>query len=157
MSVELFDRRPTPLIGEWAGESRLWLSPEQPSRVSESTATIAEAVRDQGLLVRYTWSDDGAPQDGVMLLQSTRAGAVTGAWTDSWHMRGAVMFLKGAIDGAGRLSADGAYAAPPGPDWGWRISLEPAGTDAFILRMFNITPEGEVFPAVEARYARRQT
>ena len=156
MSVEPFDRRPTNLTGEWAGENRLWLSPDQPARVSETTATITTAARDQGLLVHYTWEDEGAPQAGVILVQYTRKGVVTAAWTDAWHMSGTVMFCRGAIDGKGQIVVDGSYAAPPGPDWGWRIGLEPAGDDGFILRMFNMTPEGEIHPAVEARYTRKR-
>ena len=154
MTVEPFDRRPAHLTGHWVGENRLWLSPDQPARVSDTTATITPAARDQGLLVHYTWEDEGAPQAGVILVQYTRKGVVTAAWTDAWHMSGTVMFCRGAIDGKGQIVVDGSYAAPPGPDWGWRIGLEPAGDDGFILRMFNMTPDGEIHPAVEARYTR---
>jgi hypothetical protein len=52
------------------------------------------------------------------------------------------------------LSVAGTYAAPPGPDWGWRITIEPQSPAAFRLRMYNISPAGPSDLAVEAIYAR---
>jgi hypothetical protein len=51
----------------------------------------------------------------------------------------------------------GSYPAPTGPDWGGRIEVVPEFSDAFLLLMFNNTPDGEVHPAVEAEYARQIT
>lgn len=76
------------------------------------------------------------------------------AWVDSWHMGHSRMELGGAADDPDKLSLRGAYAAPPGPDWGWRIDLIPRD-DGWRLVMYNITPDGVVEPAVEADYERR--
>ena len=40
------------------------------------------------------------------------------------------MLLEGSLTGRGGVALLGSYPAPPGPDWGWRITLEPgeAGT-----------------------------
>ena len=54
-------------------------------------------------------------------------------------------------EGKNALSLLGSYAAPPGPDWGWRIVLEPL-SETLQIRMDNITPDGEDLPAVEATY-----
>lgn len=144
------------LAGSWTGRSRLWLSPTEPVRESETTAFVAAAVRDQGLLFRYTWSDGGEPQEGVLVVQHDAAtGVVTAGWTDSWHLRDTVMACRGELTPAGQLDIQGTYAAPPGPDWGWQIVIEPPQDDAFTLRMFNISPDGRAELAVEAEYERQ--
>jgi hypothetical protein len=48
----------------------------------------------------------------------------------------------------------GSYAAPPGPDWGWRTIIDRNNRDLFRLVMYNITPEGEEQIAVETLYGR---
>jgi Protein of unknown function (DUF1579) len=48
----------------------------------------------------------------------------------------------------------GSYAAPPGPDWGWRTVIETAGTDSFRMVMHNVSPDGQEYLAVDAEYHR---
>ena len=48
----------------------------------------------------------------------------------------------------------GSYAAPPGPDWGWRIAIRPGDGSALAIVMHNVTPGGEEAVAVEATYKR---
>ncbi len=141
------------LTGHWLGTSQLWLSPDDPARESESTLVVAPAAQDRFLTFRYTWSDEGAPQDGLLLL-SQDGDAVDAAWIDSWHMANKIMSLNGAVDAAGGVMLHGSYAAPPGPDWGWRIELTSTPDDTCELRMYNVTPDGEAFLAVEAVYMR---
>jgi hypothetical protein len=55
-----------------------------------------------------------------------------------------------------RASVRGTYAAPPGPDWGWRIDVTPDG-DKLRIEMHNVWPEeqgGKEELAVEAVYGR---
>jgi hypothetical protein len=54
------------------------------------------------------------------------------------------------------LTLSGTYAAPPGPDWGWRIEITAGpGVDALRITMHNIWPDGErEETAVEAVYTR---
>jgi hypothetical protein len=59
-----------------------------------------------------------------------------------------------ATGGGGVVSLRGSYAAPPGPDWSWRIEIEAEGVSFLLVRMFNITPLGEEALAVLARYER---
>ena len=90
-------------------------------------------------------------QEGI----NANSGAVSAHWIDSWHMDHAAMTCTGTVSG-NVISVRGTYAAPPGPDWGWRIdlSVEPA---KLRLTMFNISPAdlggGEAL-AVEAVYRR---
>jgi hypothetical protein len=63
------------------------------------------------------------------------------------------MVCTGLIDKYGLVDVLGSYSYPPGPDWGWRITLSP-GEDELEMRMFNIHPEGQEDLAVEASYRR---
>jgi hypothetical protein len=69
-----------------------------------------------------------------------------------------MMMCEGAWLPGGGLSVRGTYPAPPDPDWGWRISVEPGsgtgGTDSFRLRMHNIPPGAAEQLAVQAEYVR---
>jgi hypothetical protein len=144
------------LAGRWTGTSRLWLSPAEEARESASTATIAPTAQGHFLTIAYTWATDGEPQDGLLLLATTMpAEAVSAVWIDSWHMGRELMRCHGQIDPSGVASVKGSYAAPPGPDWGWRIVVEPDGGETLRLVMYNVTPGGEEMLAVEGVYRRR--
>jgi hypothetical protein len=141
------------LTGHWAGPSKLWLSPDAPARESASTAVVKLAAKGRCLVVEYTWAFEGEEQEGLLVLgPGGEPGSVAGSWVDSWHMSDAFMALAGGIEDGARISVLGSYAAPPGPDWGWRVAIEP-GAETFKLLMYNISPEGAEAPAVEAVYA----
>ena len=78
----------------------------------------------------------------------------TAAWIDSWNNGNRLMLCRGGLNAESALSVKGSYSAPPGPDWGWRITLESQSKDAWRLVMHNITPEGEEQLAVEALFQR---
>jgi hypothetical protein len=141
------------LAGQWQGRNSVYL-PGEPERVSETRATIALAAQGRCLTWTYTWSDGGVPQDGLLIVgHDARSRQASGAWIDSWHNGEAIMSLKGEPDGPG-LSLRGRYAAPPGPDWGWRITLQADGAEGFRVLMHNITPDGQEHLAVTANYRR---
>ena len=143
------------LVGDWAGMNSLWLSPDEPARVSDTAASISVGMSDQVLSMQYTWSDKGRPQEGLIIAQyNPKAGEVTAAWTDTWHLRDTFMACRGGVDDQGTMTMAGTYAAPPDSDWGWRITIEPQTPSAFRLRMYNVSPAGESQLAVEAVYAR---
>ena len=60
------------------------------------------------------------------------------------------MHLQGSVRD-GEISCKGKYAAPPGPDWGWRITLS-SSEDSVTMKMYNAMPTGEEMIAVEAVY-----
>ena len=79
----------------------------------------------------------------------------TGAvWLDSWHMRNEIMICDGTRDDRGVVSLQGSYPAPPGPDWGWRIEIENHEGASLVMRMINVSPEGQEALAVLAQYER---
>lgn len=141
------------LAGKWTGTNRLWLHPQAPVRESATTMAVAPAAQGRFLAFAYTWADEGKPQDGLLLIGG-EGDEVTGAWIDSWHMGTKLMLSRGAATTTGAVSIAGTYAAPPGPDWGWRTVIEPRGADTFRFAMYNITPGGEEALAVETIYTR---
>lgn len=148
---------PTPLlayVGNWTATHRLWLSPDEPVRESQATASLTLVAQGQALLLRYTWFED-TPQDGVLVFNHGPASTrVTAFWLDSWHMANQHMFCQGEANAAGSVSVKGTYPAPPGPDWGWRIVVEPQTSHTWRLVMFNISPGGQEDLAIQADFVR---
>jgi hypothetical protein len=141
------------LVGDWHGISRLWVSPDDPVRESETSATVALVARGGFLTITYTWADYGKPQDGVLVVRlAEEPSALDMVWIDSWHTEGKFMTFHGEAYGDGQVSAVGSYSAPEGPDWGWRIVLAANLEGGFALRMYNIPPDSSEELAVEAKY-----
>jgi len=142
----------TELTGRWQGPNSLWLTPSEPVRESLATAVCQPVAQGKFFELRYTWADGGQPQEGVLLLGQSQE-QLDAAWVDSWHMQDSMMHCSGsAADGI--VSVQGSYAAPPSPDWGWRITLQPDSNEQFRLIMHNITPDGDEMVAVEAVFTR---
>ncbi len=142
--------------GDWAGPSLLSFGPDHPTMSSDSTATVATVANGTGLELRYEWSFDGKPQQGVMFIADDRgSGRCDIAWMDSFHYTNRIMLLTGGYAGDGEVNVRGSYPAPEGPDWGWRMTLEMPTPESLVLRMFNITPDGQEAWADEATYRRR--
>lgn len=142
--------------GEWVGPSLLCFAPDQPTITSDSTATIARVVNGTALEIHYDWSYDEKPHQGVLIVADSKGDKRCEiSWMDSFHYAHRIMLLTGEYAGDGEINVRGAYAAPEGPDWGWRMTLEMPDAGTFILRMFNITPDEQEAWAVEATYRRR--
>ncbi len=142
-------------VGTWTGTNRLRDPSMNVSDDSPSTAALSPLVGGKFVRMDYTWSYQGAPQEGSLLIgYESGPAVVTAHWVDTWHMGEGVMALRGTSDTDGSITVHGTYAAPPGPDWGWRIDLLPGDDSALRLVMYNITPDGQEELAVEADYAR---
>lgn len=143
------------LVGEWIGTNRLWLTPEEPARESISAMSVTTTAQSQFLTFKYTWVDDGKDQDGILVIgQEKQQKEVAALWIDSWHMQDKWMICRGSNLGNSALSVQGSYSAPPGPDWGWRVTIESNTHKTFRLVMHNISPDGMEHLAVECIYAR---
>ena len=149
------DQNLTDLVGNWKGTNRLhvpWMA--VPLLESESTAAVRTRMNGQFLSVEYTWSFEGQPQEGMLVVGcDPRSDAVQAVWTDSWHSKDVLMLCNGNRDEDGRISVMGHYAVPDHPDWGWRTELVQ-GADSFRYAMYNVTPEGEEQIAVETDFER---
>jgi len=141
--------------GRWRGKYRLIVEPGQPARESESTAVVAPIAGGRFVRIDYVWGERERPQDGSILFGRDRErGVVTALWVDSFHMSDKVMTCEGQSADAGSLDVRGFYAAPPGPDWGWRTVIETGEDDSLRMVMYNVSPDGKEDLAVEATYRR---
>ena len=138
------------LVGEWSGTNRLWLTPTDPARESKTSGTIALAAGTGFVTINYKWEYDGKPQDGLLIVRNAAEPSPEDmSWIDSFHTGGKFMMFRGEEDREGRIAALTSYAAPPGPDWGWRIVVEAENADRVRIIMYNITPDGDEALAVE--------
>lgn len=143
--------------GTWRGTSTLQDPMSGKADESPSAATVTPVLGGRFVRLDYTWSYDGKPQEGSLLVGLDRkAGTASAHWIDSWHMGSKVMALGGpAGDGGGALVVRGTYAVPNHPDWGWRIDLLAEDGEALRVVMYNVWPEGKQEDlAVEAVYTR---
>lgn len=142
--------------GRWTGSNLLRLSwlPE-PEHRSDARAVIAPEAGGKFCSMRYHWWYEGIEHEGLLLMGwGDHAEAATAAWCDSWHMNARLMFCTGKAQEDGRAILRGSYAAPPGPDWGWRIEFSMPIADTLTLRMFNIDPNAIEELAVQADFVR---
>jgi hypothetical protein len=146
----------TNLIGEWVGTNLLRLSWVTPSdHTSGSLLSVAPIAKGMFLTFAYKWSHENAPQEGLILLGYDQVRKIaTAAWVDSWHMSSKIMSCEGSIDEDGVVSLRGTYEAPPGPDWGWRITIALDADENLRITMYNCPPEGAEELAVQADYRR---
>jgi hypothetical protein len=146
------------LIGEWEGAARTYFEPDNVADESRWRGSIRAVVPGRFLLHEYrsippTGSVIGALQGAMLFGDERDAGLHVCAWNDSFHMSKSTMISRGPRAPRG-FSVLGSYAAPPGPDWGWRTSFDLITPDRLVILMTNISPEGEESRAVEIEYAR---
>jgi Protein of unknown function (DUF1579) len=143
--------------GSWQGTSQLTTSPSVAAEDSASRLILTEILNGTFIRMDYTWAYQGNPQEGSLLIgYQAKPNIITAHWIDTWHMREKVMICQGSTDAEGITSVRGSYAAPPGPDWGWRIVMKLDDNQTLHIIMYNISPDEQEYLAVEAKYARRE-
>ncbi len=142
--------------GTWSGTNTLHDPGTKMPEDSNSTAGVVEILSGRFIRIDYSWAYQNQPQEGSLLFGcDATSNAIACAWVDTWHMGNQIMMCRGTVNDQGEVSVRGSYAAPPGPDWGWRIVIAPTGKDELRMLMFNISPDGGEAPAVEAHYTRK--
>lgn len=141
--------------GTWRGTNRLQDPNTNSPAESPSTAMVTALLAGAFVRIDYTWAYQGRPQEGMLLVgYEADAETATTCWIDSWHMSDKAMLCRGAAAEDGEIAVRGSYAAPPGPDWGWRTVIRPGEGDRLRIIMFNISPDGMEELAVESDYVR---
>ena len=141
--------------GSWRGNNRLQDPNTNTPEDSPATATLIPVLGGRFMRLDYTWEYLGKPQAGSLLIgYEAEAKVVTAHWIDTWHMGDKVMACQGTINGNDEISVVGSYAAPSGPDWGWRTIIRPQAGQSLRIVMFNISPDGQEALAVETDYTR---
>jgi hypothetical protein len=138
------------LLGAWQGEKRLWMEGEGgPVFTSASRLVVTPVAKGSFLSFTYSWAFDGKAQEGLLIVgNDNEAGTASAAWCDSFHMNARLMVCEGVV------SLSGHYAVPPGPDWGWRITLDLPAPDGLRIVMHNIEPSSAAHLAVQADFTR---
>jgi hypothetical protein len=127
--------------GHWAGINHLQELPDAAGEDSRSTLDIGPALGGRFVHVDQRWSYRGKVQQGTLLVGFDPDSSVaTVHWIDTWHMGHKVMACSGRLTDAGGVDVRGAYAAPPGPDWGWRITIDAVPKMRIDIVMFNVNP-----------------
>jgi hypothetical protein len=141
--------------GTWRGTNRLQVFPEEPADESPSNLTVTPVLRGRFVRIDQKWSRQGSPQEGSVLIGcDPDSRTATAHWIDTFHMGHKVLVCNGVFAEDGTLDVRGSYAVPPGPDWGWRITVAATAKNEFEILMYNIDPTGKEDLAVRARYTR---
>lgn len=131
------------------GTKHLWFEPDAEPLTSTVRAALTPEAGGSFYSLHYEWTKGDAPHEGVMLIHRTASvGAPAITWADSFHQSGALMVLTCQAATTSGVVALGAYAAPPGPDWGWRIAVEWPLSGGLDVHMTNIWPSGQEDRAV---------
>jgi hypothetical protein len=119
--------------------------PDDKPAPGDSQATSSAEAAGWGWSLRYTWvhPDDGTQAGALLVSAPDDTGAVTAAWTDSWHQKPGLLVLAGTAD-AESFDVSAEYA----PGWRWRISAE-GGKDDLRLEMHNTVPPRDGEPGRE--------
>lgn len=142
------------LLGTWKGTKQLYFKPDEAPFNSASSLLITPVANGAFFQLTYTWKYKEHDHEGVILLCTTGANNTsTASWGDSFHQSGCLMHLTGHIDDQQGIDILGSYAASPGPDWGWRITIQTE-TKELKLTMYNIWPEGQEDLAVRFQFTR---
>jgi hypothetical protein len=143
------------LTGNWRGSGTLFTPWRTPPEVEYDSAAFLSAAARNFLKLEYTWEADGKPQDGLMLVsENKKDGSVVAVWVDSWHQGETFLLSKGTRTSTGDITVLGSYAAPTGPDWGWKTIIRAIGDDTLEIIMYNVTPDGDEALAVRNTYRR---
>jgi hypothetical protein len=144
----------TACAGTWSGTNTLQDPNTNKPDKSDSTVTVTPVLAGRFVRIDYTWGYQGKPQEGSLLVGfDPKTGKVSGHWIDTWHMGRIALNCVGSSPTEGHIAVRGSYAAPPGPDWGWRIEIA-TGEDALRITHTNIDADGTEDLAAEGVYSR---
>lgn len=143
--------------GSWNGTNRLHDPMTHLPEDSTATAIVTPILANRFVRIDYTWSYQGNPQEGSLLIgYDAPTNVVSVYWIDTWHMDNKVMTCSGTMNQNGEISVHGSYLVPNGPDWGWRIAILPKADQGLNMTMFNIPPNVGEQLAVEAAYTQKK-
>lgn len=144
-------------IGAWTGSTRLWLDPAAPPEEAAIYLNAEAILGGRWLRVTYRGVAAGKPHGGEMLLGFHKdAGSFEMAWVDSFHTGSAIMTFTGQGKEAAIVDLLSSYVAG-GQRWGWRTAISSPVPDHLLIESFNVSPQNEETPALEARLTRLQS
>lgn len=143
------------LVGDWSGSLRVWFEPGE--LVSDATVRgrIRSVLGGRFVLHEYESQCMGEAEQGIAIHGYHLDGhCYESAWIDSFHTGTQIMLSRG-VPMATLHAVTASYGSESdGAAWGWRTEVEKSSGDKLLIRMFNITPQGEESLAVEFAYRR---
>ncbi|MFA6467302.1 MAG: DUF1579 domain-containing protein [Bacteroidota bacterium] len=143
------------LVGTWEGTTKTFFEPGILADESPWIGTLRPILGGMFILHEYHGSLQGNPLNGTALYgYAVGLHQFQSAWVDSFHNGTVIMYSQGS-NHDDRFNVLGSYHVPDGsPPWGWRTEIFKPESDQLIIRMYNITPDGEESLAVETTYFR---
>lgn len=141
------------LVGHYSGEVKTWLDPAADPDVGRGELHVSAVFGGRWLRFEQAGVVTGVQHAGEMLLGfHVDAAQYELCLVDSFHTGSAMMNSVGGLRDDGLISVLGGYQAG-GERWGWRTEIAAEG-EGLIVRAVNISPAGEEFRAIEARWTR---
>lgn len=143
------------LIGSWDGNTRTWFEKGVLADESPCKGKITTVMDGRFIKYEYTGTINGKSFEGTMIWGYDLGNSTCQcSWIDSFHMGTGIMLSEGNETSNG-FSVLGSYGNADMPEkWEWRTELEIINSDQFILRAFNISPQGDEAKATETIYHR---
>lgn len=143
------------LVGIWEGNTKTWFEKDVLADEAPMRAKINLLLDGRFINYEYSSTLNGKPYQGIMTwaydLGNEKCQC---SWVDSFHMGTAIMHSEGHETKNG-FSVTGTYGwIGIGAPWSWRTELEIINLDQFMIRAFNISPEGDEAKATETIYYR---
>ncbi|WP_199117173.1 DUF1579 domain-containing protein [Pedobacter sp. ASV28] len=138
------------LVGTWDGSTRTWFEKDVLADESPMQGRIYSLLNGRFIRYEYRGTLNGKTFEGLMVwgydLENDKCVC---SWLDSFHMGTGIMFAEGKETSNG-FSVTGQYGTSEMPEiWSWRTDLEIINSDQFIIRAYNISPNGEETKATE--------
>ncbi len=138
-------RRLAGFVGGWKGRVRTIMDPEAPPLESPWEGEVTPLLGGRFVRVTYRSSAQDVPTAGELTF-AFEAGEKLWrlSWIDSFHTGTAILTsVSGPSPGEGPISARATWFAAEGqPHWGWRTEVFDPEGEAWIIRMYNVSPEG---------------
>lgn len=127
------------MAGDWQGTARTWFEPGKLASEAPIKGSMRVVLGGRFVVHEYEGGMEGADMRGISLHgYNLAAKRWETAAIDSAHHGTSVMLQIGAD--TPQPSALGHYPAPPGPDWGWRTTLELKSDTELVITHYNIAP-----------------
>jgi len=147
-------RRLGRLVGEWRGTAKTWFDPSAAPIEAAWEGHVGVILGGRFVRFEYRSKVGEKPIAGEMLIafeDGEKRWAIS--WVDSFHTGTAILMSTGE-PGATAIDVRGTwFVEADQPRWGWRTVIADAA-DGFVIRMYNIKPDGEEALGVEVTLAR---